>query len=225
MRTEQNAAARRMSASKLVHSQTIERLPSLSEVMKAPMGRTATEKLVAEGVEQNKLESALKFVVFVQMKRPARVQDVRGFSQRSLALFPEELRRTATRIEMVLGHPLYGTAANLFLPGPDWEKTCKNVRAYAEVLDGVIRAIRQSARDNPRERDLRLFAKRRLMEVVAEAAGRPHYKMLAELLNAAYGIVGLPLYEEESALRRLWGNHVKKVAKRRYRRMAWAMSS
>jgi hypothetical protein len=98
------------------------------------------------------------------------------------------------------------------------------LRAYADFWDVVIRAVRQSAKDNPRKYDLRLFAKRRLMAVVAEATGAPHYNMLAELLNAAYGIVGLPLIEEASALRRLWENHVKKIANERpYRRMALMM--
>jgi hypothetical protein len=220
MTTGQMVAAKRKSASEAVPSQRVKRLPSLADIMRAPMGRAAIKELVAAGVEQARLESAIRFVVFVQIMPAVRIHDVKGFSRKSLALFPEELRRAATRIEMVRGNPFYGMAESLFLPSSHWEEICKNLRAYADFWDVLIHAVRQAAEDNPRECDLRLFGKRRLMAVVAEATGEPHYNLVEELLNAAYGIVGLRLLEEESALRRLWKNHVKKSTKRHYRRLA-----
>jgi hypothetical protein len=219
----QKAVARKGNAPELVSSQKGKRLPSLADIVKAPMGRAAIEELVAAGTEEDKLEMAVRLVVFAQMLPAVRIQDVRGFSRKSLPLFPEELRRTATRIEMVRGNPFYGMAANLFLPGNHYEEICKNLRAYADFWEVVIRAIRQTAQDNPREYELRLFAKRRLMAVVAEATGKPHYNTLAKLLNAAYDSVDLRFAEEASALRRLWENHVKSSNKRRYRRMALMM--
>src|SRR5258708_10981603 len=138
-------------------------------------------------------------------------------------MLPTELRSTASSSGMVRGNPFYALAANLFLPCNHYEEICKNLRAYADFWEVVIRAIRQTAQDNPREYELRLFAKRRLMAVVAEATGKPHYNTLAKLLNAAYDSVDLRFAEEASALRRLWENHVKSSNKRRYRRMALMM--
>jgi len=197
-------------------SRKAKQLPSLADIMKAPLGRAAIEELVAAGVAQERLEAAVQFVLFVQIMPAVRTQDVRGLPGKSLATFPEELRRTATRIEMIRRNPLYRMAADLFLPGSHWEETCKNLKAHAVFWDAWIRALRQAAKDNPREYDLRLFAKRNLMAVVAEATGKPHFNRLAELLNASYGVVDLSLCEEGSALRHLWKNHVQRRAKRRY---------
>jgi hypothetical protein len=222
--TGHKAAARKTSGSAAFPSQEVKHLPSLGEIKKAPMGKAAIEKLVAAGAEPDRLGLAVQFVVLVQIMPGVKIQDVRGFSRESLTLFSEELRRTATHIEMIRGNPFYVMALNLFLPGPHWEKTCKNLRAYADFWDALIRGIRQAAEDNPREYDLRLFSKRRLMAEIARATGRPpHYNRLAHLLNAAYDAAGLPLREEASALRHLWQNHVKKNAQRRYRKMALMM--
>jgi hypothetical protein len=174
-------------------------------------------------MKPERLESAVQFVVLVQVMTPVKIHDVRGFSRKSLALFPQELRRTATRIEMIRGNPLYGLALKSLLPGHHWEETCKNLRAYADYSDILIRAFRQAAEDNPRNYDLRLFSKRELMDKVTEATGRPHYNKVADLLNAAYDIVDPSLSEEASALRHLWKNHVKKNNQLRYRKMALMM--
>jgi hypothetical protein len=223
MTTGQQAAGGKRSASAPVPSQRVKQLPGFADIMKAPMVRAAIEELVAAGMNQHRLELAVQSVVFFQIMPAVRVQDVRGFTRKSITLFPGELRRTATRIEMVSGSLFYGMVANLFMPGSHWEETCKNLRAYADLWDVLIPAFRQTSKDNPREYDLRLFAKRRLIAEVAEATGKPRYNRLAELLTAAYDAVDLPLREEASALRHLWEIHVKKMAKRRYRRMALKM--
>ena len=197
---------------------------TLADIMKAPMGRAAIEELLAAGMERDRLESAVQIVVLARLMPAVKPQDVRGLSRKSLALFPEELRRTATRIEMIRGNPLYGMALDLFLPGSHWKETCNNLRNYANFSDILIRALRKGAEDNPREYDLLLFAKRRLMAEIAKATGDPPYARLAELLNAAYYIVDLPMSEESSALRHLWETHVKKTAQRRYGRWALMMS-
>jgi hypothetical protein len=192
------------------------------------MGRAAIEELLAAGVEQDRLESAVQIVVLARLMPVIKFQDVRGFSRKSLALFPEELRRTATRIEMIRGNPLYGMALDLFLPGSHWKETCNNLRNYANFSEILIRALRKGAEDNPREYDLVLFSKRRLLAEIADATGRPHYDRVAELLNAAFDLVAPEdetLNEDGSALRHLWKRHTKKSAQRRYRRWALMMDS
>jgi hypothetical protein len=64
MKTGQKSAARRTSASKLVPSQRVQHLPSLAEIMKAPMGRAAIEKLVEAGMKQRSLELAVQSTVW-----------------------------------------------------------------------------------------------------------------------------------------------------------------
>src|SRR5467141_3314506 len=104
MTTGQKAAAGRGGASAPVPWRRVKHLPGLADIMKAPKGSAAIEELVEAGVERDRLESTVQFVVFVQIMPAVRIQDVKGFSRKSLAIFPEELRRTATHIEMVRGN-------------------------------------------------------------------------------------------------------------------------
>lgn len=201
-------------------------VPSLDEVRKAPNGngREPVEALLSAGVRAEDLEAAMEFVVFVHlMPKAARFQDVRGFSGRSLALFPDELRRTARRIEMIRKNPFYAALLNLRVPGSKWEQTSDDLRSCADWLEAVIQGIRQNAEANPREYDLRLFSKRRLLATVAGATGNAHCDQVAALLNAAYDVAApeAPLrMEEASALRHLWIQYKKTNTKRRYHRWA-----
>lgn len=173
-------------------------LPTLGDIEKTPNGRAVVKDLIAAGVERKELESAIKFVMFVQiMPPPGRLHDVKGLSRKSLPLFSQELRRAATRIELVRKNPLYGMFLNLFLPGPHWEQTCDYLREYANWLDILIPAFRKGAEDNPREYDLRLFSKRRFMAEVAKATGTPHCDLVAQVLNVAYDVAGLQLSEDQ----------------------------
>jgi hypothetical protein len=139
MTTIRKTAARKRSVFATVRSQRVKHLPTLADIMKAPMGRAAIEELLAAGVEQDRLESAVQIVVLARLMPVIKFQDVRGFSRKSLALFPEELRRTATRIEMIRGNPRYGMALDLFLPGSHWKETCNNLRNYANFSEILIR--------------------------------------------------------------------------------------
>jgi hypothetical protein len=140
----------------------------------------------------------------------------------SLALFSEELRRTATRLETVRDHLYYGTIWDSLSPGTQWKDTCNNLREYADFWEVLLRAVRKRSQDDPRQFDLRLALKRSLMVKVEKATGSPHTDWVADILNAAYDAAGLLLSEEASALRHLW-TKVKKKA--RYRKWALMMSS
>jgi len=211
-----------------VSRSTPRHIPNLDDIRKAPNGNAAVEALVSAGVEPEKLEWAMQLVVLVHLMPPAaRLQDVRGFTRKSLPMFPNELRRTARRIEIVRKNPMYAAVLNLCVPSSKWEQTCSDLKTYADWLDIVIRSMRQNAEDNPREYDLRLFSKRRLLAEVAEATGDPYCGQVAELLNAAYDLAdpeGPIRTEDASALGHLWKTHVKKNAQRRSRRWAWMMA-
>jgi hypothetical protein len=155
-------------------------IPSLDDIRKAPNGNAAVSALISAGVNPEKLERAMQFVVFIHLMPPAvRFQDVRGFTRKSLPLFPDELRRTARRIELIRKNPMYAATLNFCVPVSRWEQTCSDLRIYARWLELVIRGIRQNAEDNPREYDLKLFSKRRLLTEVAEATGNPHSRHVA----------------------------------------------
>lgn len=200
-------------------------IPGLDDIRKAPNGKATVEALISAGVDAEKLESAMQFVVFVCLMPPAaRLQDVRGFSRKSLPLFPAELRRTATRLELVRKNPFYAEFLNLAVPSSNWEQTCAELRMYAHRLEIVIRSIRQNAEANSKEYDLRLFAKRMLLATIAEATGRPPFEQVAQLLSAAYDLAvpdDPPRAVEASTLRHLWTQYEDKNRKRRYRK--WPM--
>lgn len=205
-----------------IDPERIQNLPTLSDIRKVPNGSGVLERLLEAGMESETLQIAVRAVVLAQMLPSVRLQDVDGFSAESLALFSEELRRMATRLETVREHLYYGTIWDSFSPGSQWKGTCKNLREYADSWEVLIRTVRKRSQDDPRQFDLRLALKRKLMVKVHKATGSPHPDWVAAILNAAYDVAGLSLSEEASALRHLW-TKVKKKA--RYRKWALMMSS
>lgn len=205
-----------------IDSKRIQNLPSLSEIRRVANGSRAIERFLEAGMDSETLQIAVRAVVLAQILPSVRLQDVEGFSAKSLALFSDELRRTATRLEAVRDHIYYGTIWDSFLPGSQWKDTCKNLREHADSWEVLIRTVRKRSQDDPRQFDLRLALKRKLMMKVQKATGSPHPDWVADILNAAYDVARLSLTEEASALRHLWSK-VKKKA--RYRKWALMMSS
>jgi hypothetical protein len=193
---------------------------TLSEIKKVPGGRDAIDRLSGKGMDRSALESSIRVVVMAQIFGYDRPQDVEGFARKSLPLFSSELRRTAHRIDMIRANPFYENILNSYFPAFHWETTCEHLRAYADLWDGLIRAIRIRAQYDPREYDIRLSTKFKLMKRVAAATGSPNCELVATLLNAAYDITGLSLTEESSALGHLWNNRKRKG---RYRKWARKM--
>jgi hypothetical protein len=193
---------------------------TLSEIKKVPGGRDTIDRLSAKGMDPSELESSIRVVVIAQIFGYDRPQDVEGFTRKSLPMFSSELRQTAHRIDMIRANPFYENILNSYFPSFHWETTCESLRAYADLLDSPIRAIRIRGQYDPREYDIRLSTKFKLMKRVAAATGRPNYELVATLLNAAYDLTGLSLTEESSALRHLWSNRKKKA---RYRKWAIKM--
>jgi hypothetical protein len=223
MGAEQKIARSKGIASSSLRSNRIRDFPSLTEIKNAPMGKGAVEALVAAGADPKKLEKAVQLVIAVHLSQAFhRIHDVGGFTRKSLALFPEELLRTARRIELIRGNSFYNMALGLSGSLTRWQETCANLRYLAAFLHMFIRVTRETAKRDPRRYDFRLLAKRSLIDQVVKSTGRPYFNRLAELLNAAYYAADLPLNEEASALRHLWEKQVKK---RRYRRWAELMNS
>jgi len=131
--------------------------------------------------------------------RQSEFKTLKGFS-RNRSLFSLRNCDEPLPISKWFGEiPLY-MASNSFFPGPHWEETCKNLRAYAifGMLDSRYptkrpRIILGSTISGCCQTHVDGFG--------AEPQTRPHYNTLAELLNQPYGIVDLPLIEEASALR------------------------
>jgi hypothetical protein len=191
-----------------------------------PMGKWALEKLTAAGAKADMLESSIGFVVFAHFAKPFKISAVRGYSRKSLDLVAKDLRHVAVHIERISENPFYLMAIHQVLPGPHWKTIPADLRKYAEVLESTIRVVRELGRKNPREYDILLFSKRRLISEVFMETGKPHYNWLAALLNAAYMAAGLESYEEASRLRHLWETYAKKVVKReRLRNPASVMTS
>jgi hypothetical protein len=220
--SRQGVNARKRAPIGPIDSKRVQNLPTLSEIKKVPNGSRVLEQFVAAGMDSETLQIAIRAVVLAQILPPVRLQDVEGFSAKSLALFSEELRRTATRLETVREHLYYGTIWDSLSSGTQWKDTCKSLREYADSWEFLIRAVRKRSQDDPRQFDLRLALKRKLMVKVQKATGSPHPDWVADILNAAYDVAGLPLSEEASALRHLW-TKVKKKAQ--YRKWALIMSS
>jgi hypothetical protein len=193
---------------------------TLPDIRRVPGGADAIERLTAKGMKPNELESLTKVVVMAQIFGYDRPQDVEGFSRKSLPLFSSELRRTAHQINMIRANPFYENILDSWFPSYHWETTCENLRAYADLWDGLIRTIRTKAQYDPRGYDIRLSTKFKLLKRVVVATGSPNYELVATLLNAAYDVTGLSLTEEASALRHLWKNRMKKA---RYQKWALKM--
>jgi len=195
---------------------------TLVNIKRSPGGRRPVERLINKGMEPSALESSIRFVVMAQIYGYDRPQDVAGFSQKSLPQFASELRQTAQHIDMIRANPFYGNILDSWIPSLRWEVTCKDLRAYADLWESLIRVVKMRAKHDPRAYDLRLSTKFKLMRQVAAATGSPNFELVATVLNAAYDLAGLSLTEESSALRHLWRNRNRKA---RYRRWASMMSS
>ena len=193
---------------------------TLSDIKGWPGARGQAERLIAGGMEPRTLESSIKLVVMAQVFGYDRPQDVAGFTQKSLPMFASELRRTANRIDTIRANPFYGNILDSWFPNSQWEGTCKDLRAYADLWENLIRVVRMRAQYDPREYVLPLSTKFKLMKQVAAATGSPNFELVAALLNAAYDLIDLSLTEESSALRHLWRNRQRKA---RYRRWASKM--
>lgn len=89
MTTPRIAAGRERSKFAQLRSPRSKHLPTLADIMKAPMGKTAIEKLLAAGVQRDELESAVQVVVFTRLMPTLKTQEVGGLSRKSLALFPK----------------------------------------------------------------------------------------------------------------------------------------
>lgn len=188
--------------------QRIKRVPTLAEICNQLGARDALKQLTDAGADAKMLKKLLAFAVFVHLMPAAKVFDIKGMSRKSVNSIPIKMRKLASDLESIRKAPQYALALGLWFPTTH-NRVVADLRAYARVLEDVTCAFRYTSLRNPRKYNLKLFSKRRMIEHVTTTTGKPRYRLLVDLLNAAYGAADLEILEEESNLRHLWENNLK----------------
>ena len=182
-------------------------LPTLESVLKQPGAREALDRLGPK-VDKERLVRFLTWVVtsWELRKTPRKHWSIlTGMEKHTLRRLPSSVRVFASKIEHANSHPFLnlGRIATIrqrvvmltdaqrdawSLVGASWvefEKLPSRLRAYADVLEVLLRAGGEAIVKNRRMLDNRKMVECALMEYVKRCTGEYHLPQIATLLNAA----------------------------------------
>jgi len=182
-------------------------LPTLKALLKRPGAREALDRLGPK-VDKERLVRFLRWVVINWILRKSSRSHwaiLTGMEKHTLRRLPFSVRVFASKIEHANSHPLLNLGriaatqksilvltdaqrAAWSLAEPrciEFDKLPSLLRAYADVLEVLLRAAGEAIVKNPRMLDSRKMVECALMEYVKGCTGKSHLPQIATLLNAA----------------------------------------